>query len=188
MASDWDALLVDDAWDDRPYDPDDRAAFDDEPLDSLVMEARDRLNCIGLFAAAAVVFALALLVVQTRDPILDPTAGYIGALLLGASAGLMATMLFWLVVFARHRRIAYRGDWARAIRRGGWVVPRDRPVRRPPPQQGLLAGDRPVHPRARRGRGGDALGRALRSRTNLGGALCPAAPCRASNPPRPTPR
>jgi hypothetical protein len=34
----------------------------------------------------------------------------------------MATMLFWLVVFARHRRIAYRGDWARAIRRGGWVV------------------------------------------------------------------
>lgn len=121
MASDWDALLVDDAWDGRPYDPDDPAAFDDEPLDSLVMEARDRLNCIGLFAAAAVVFALALLVVQTRDPILDPTAGYIGALLLGASAGLMATMLFWLVVFARHRRIAYRGDWARAIRRGGWV-------------------------------------------------------------------
>lgn len=121
MASDWDALLVDDAWDGRPYDPDDPAAFDDEPLDSLVMEARDRLNCIGLFAAAAVVFALALLVVQTRDPILDPTAGYVGALLLGASAGLMATMLFWLVVFARHRRIAYRGDWARAIRRGGWV-------------------------------------------------------------------
>jgi len=121
MASDWDALLVDDAWDDRPYDPDDPAAFDDEPLDSLVMEARDRLNCIGLFAAAAVVFALALLVVQTRDPIVDPTAGYIGALLLGLSAGLMATMLFWLVVFARHRRIAYRGDWARAIRRGGWV-------------------------------------------------------------------
>ena len=121
MASDWDALLVDDAWDGRPYDPDDPAAFDDKPLDSLVMDARDRLNCIGLFAAAAVVFALALLVVQTRDPILDPTAGYIGALLLGASAGLMATMLFWLVVFARHRRIAYRGDWARAIRRGGWV-------------------------------------------------------------------
>ena len=121
MASDWDALLVDDVWDGRPDDPDDPAAFDDEPLDSLVMEARDRLNCIGLFAAAAVVVALALLVVQTRAPNVDPTAGYIGALLLGLSAGLMATMLFWLVVFARHRRIAYRGDWARAIRRGGWV-------------------------------------------------------------------
>ena len=24
-------------------------------------------------------------------------------------------------VFARHRRIAYRGDWTRAIRRGAWV-------------------------------------------------------------------
>jgi len=121
MASDWDALLVNDGWDGRPHDPDDPAAFDDEPLDSLVMEARDRLNCIGLFSAAGVVFALALLVVQTRDPVLDPTAGFIGALLLGLAAGLMATMLFWLVVFARHRRIAYRGDWARAIRRGGWV-------------------------------------------------------------------
>ena len=47
----------------------------------------------------------------------------------------MATMLFWLGVFARHRRIAYRGDWARAIRRGGWVVPRDRPLRHPPPHK-----------------------------------------------------
>jgi len=118
MASDWDGLRVDDAWDAEPYE---LTAVLEEPLDSLVMEARDRLACIGLFAAAAVVLALALLVVQTRDPILDPTAGYVGALLLGASAGLIATMLFWLVVFARHRRIAYRGDWLRAIRRGGWV-------------------------------------------------------------------
>jgi uncharacterized membrane protein YjjP (DUF1212 family) len=29
--------------------------------------------------------------------------------------------LFWLAVFARHRRIAYRGDWTRAVRRGLWV-------------------------------------------------------------------
>lgn len=98
-------------------------SFDDgdEPLDSLVMEARDRLANIGLFAAGILVFALALLVAQTRDPVVDPSAGYIGALLLGLSFGLFATMLFWLGVFARHRRIAYRGDWARAIRRGGWV-------------------------------------------------------------------
>ena len=27
----------------------------------------------------------------------------------------------WLVVFARHRRIAYAGDWLRAVRRGAWV-------------------------------------------------------------------
>ncbi len=32
-----------------------------------------------------------------------------------------ATPIAWLVVFARHRRIAYRGDWTRAARRGGWV-------------------------------------------------------------------
>jgi hypothetical protein len=118
MASDWDALLVDQPWDDGAGDP---AEYDDEPLDSLVMEARDRLACIGLFAAAVLVFGLALLVVQTRDPVLDPTAGYVGALLLGLAAGLMATMLFWLAVFARHRRIAYRGDWVRASRRGFWV-------------------------------------------------------------------
>ena len=33
----------------------------------------------------------------------------------------LAIPLCWLVVFARHRRIAYQGDWARAARRGGWV-------------------------------------------------------------------
>ena len=95
--------------------------FDDEPLDSLVMEARDRLANIGLFIAGSVVFALALLVAQTRDPVIDPSAGWVGAILLGLSFALFGTMLFWLAVFARHRRIAYRGDWARAIRRGGWV-------------------------------------------------------------------
>ncbi|HEX5015610.1 MAG TPA: hypothetical protein VFV72_15805 [Candidatus Limnocylindrales bacterium] len=92
-----------------------------EPLDSLVMEARDRLTNIGLFVAGSVVFGLALLVAQTRDPVVDSSAGWIGAILLGLSFGLFGTMLFWLGVFARHRRIAYRGDWARAIRRGGWV-------------------------------------------------------------------
>ena len=108
-----------------PDDADEAWALDpadlDEPLDSLVMESRDRFACIGLFLAAVVVFGLALLVAQTRDPLIDPAAGYVGAILLGLSAGLLATMLFWLVVFARHRRIAYRGDWTRAIRRGGWV-------------------------------------------------------------------
>jgi len=29
--------------------------------------------------------------------------------------------LFWLAGFARHRRIAYRGDWLKAIRRGAWL-------------------------------------------------------------------
>ena len=48
--------------------------------------------------------------------------GFLGAGLIGLALGLTATPLFWLSVFARHRRIAYRGDWVRAIRRGAWVA------------------------------------------------------------------
>ncbi len=86
------------------------------------MEARDRLANLGFFAAAGVVWILVALVVTTRDPRVDPAAGYIGALLMGLAIGLTVVPLFWLAVFARHRRIAYRGDWTRAIRRGGWVA------------------------------------------------------------------
>jgi hypothetical protein len=35
--------------------------------------------------------------------------------------GITAIPLFWLAVFGRHRRIAFRGDWVRAARRGAWV-------------------------------------------------------------------
>ena len=94
----------------------------DQPLDSLVMEARDRLANLGFFAAAGVVWVLVALVVTTRDPRIDPGAGYVGALLIGLALGLMMVPLFWLAIFGRHRRIAYRGDWTRAIRRGGWVA------------------------------------------------------------------
>lgn len=90
-------------------------------LDFLVMEARDRMANLGFFAAAGMVWVLVGLVVTARDPRLDPVAGYIGALLIGLALGLMTVPLFWLTVFGRHRRIAYRGDWTRAIRRGGWV-------------------------------------------------------------------
>jgi hypothetical protein len=93
-----------------------------QPLDSLVMEARDRLANLGFFAAAGVVWVLVALVVTTRDPRIDPGAGYVGALLIGFALGLMMVPLFWLAIFSRHRRIAYRGDWTRAIRRGGWVA------------------------------------------------------------------
>ena len=85
------------------------------------MEARDRLANLGFLAAGGIVFVLVALVFTTRDPTIDPGAGYLGALLLGLAFGLLTTSLFWLVVFGRHRRIAYRGDWPRAIRRGGWV-------------------------------------------------------------------
>jgi hypothetical protein len=86
------------------------------------MEARDRLTNLALFAAAALVWILVGLVVTTRDPRIDPGAGFVGAILVGLAVGLTAMPLFWLSVFARHRRIAYRGDWIRAIRRGAWVT------------------------------------------------------------------
>ena len=76
---------------------------------------------LGFLAAGGIVFILVALVFTTRDPTVDPGAGYLGALLLGLALGLVTTSLFWLAVFGRHRRIAYRGDWPRAIRRGGWV-------------------------------------------------------------------
>jgi hypothetical protein len=103
--------------------PDDDGPTDEpDTIDSLVMEARDRLTNLGFFAGAGIVWILVALVVTTRDPRLDQTAGYVGALLIGMAIGLTVVPLFWLGIFARHRRIAYRGDWTRAIRRGGWVA------------------------------------------------------------------
>ncbi|HXI80649.1 MAG TPA: hypothetical protein VNM34_07505 [Verrucomicrobiae bacterium] len=86
------------------------------------MEARDRLANLGFFASAAVVWVLVALVVTTRDPKIDAGAGYIGALLIGLALGLTMIPLFWLAIFGLHRRIAYRGDWTRAVRRGAWVA------------------------------------------------------------------
>jgi hypothetical protein len=85
------------------------------------MESRDRLANLALFGAAAVVWILVGLIVTSRDPLVDPTAGFVGAVLMGLAVGLTVIPLFWLAVFARHGRIAYRGDWLRAVRRGGWV-------------------------------------------------------------------
>ena len=85
------------------------------------MEARDRITNLGLLAAAGVAWVLVALLVTSRDPYADPVAGYLGALLIGLAIGLTATPLAWLVVFARHRRIAYQGDWLRAARRGAWL-------------------------------------------------------------------
>ena len=86
------------------------------------MEPRDRAINLTFFGAAVVVWLLVAVVLTTRDPLLDPSAGYVGALLMGLALGLTTVPLFWLAVFGRHRRIAYRGDWPRAVRRGGWVA------------------------------------------------------------------
>ncbi len=85
------------------------------------MELRDRLANLALLVVAGVAWGLVGLLVTTRDPVTEPEAGVLGALLIALAAALTATPLFWLAVFARHRRIAYRGDWFRALRRGGWV-------------------------------------------------------------------
>ena len=92
-----------------------------EALDSVIMEARDRMMNLGFFAAALVVWVLVGLVVVTQDPIKDPGAGFLGAILMGLAVGLTMIPLFWLTAFARHKRIAFNGDWIRAIRRGAWV-------------------------------------------------------------------
>lgn len=105
------------AWRIPPWAPDNRS----EGLDSLVMESRDRLANLGFFAAAAVVWLLVGLVLTTRDPIADAGAGFIGAALIGLAVALTLVPLVWLTVFGRHRQIAYRGDWLRAIRRSSWV-------------------------------------------------------------------
>ena len=86
------------------------------------MAVRDRLANLAILAAAIAAWALVGIVVTSRDPRLDPGAGFIGALVIGLATGLTTVPLFWLAVFARHRRIAYRGDWFRAARRGGWVA------------------------------------------------------------------
>ena len=85
------------------------------------MEARDRLSNFAVLGAAVLVWVLVALIVTTRDPVAEPVAGFIGAALIGLAVALTLTPLFWLVVFARHRRIAYKGDWTRAVRRGGWA-------------------------------------------------------------------
>ncbi len=85
------------------------------------MERRDRLANIGLLLAALAAWTAVAFVVLTQDPIADPVAGFRGAALMGLAAGLTVAPLAWLITYARHRRIAYRGDWLRALRRGGWV-------------------------------------------------------------------
>jgi hypothetical protein len=85
------------------------------------MEARDRRLSLALFGAAAVAWVVVGAIGFLVDPFSSPNAGFLGATALGTATGLNVMPLFWLAEFARHRRIAYRGDWLRATRRGAWV-------------------------------------------------------------------
>lgn len=86
------------------------------------MEPKDRRWNLALFGAALAAWVLVGIIVLTRDPIAEPMAGYLGAVAIGAAVGITTMPLFWLAAFARGRRIAYRGSWTRALRRGGWVA------------------------------------------------------------------
>ena len=80
-----------------------------------------RRVAVTLLGAAALAWLAVVLVGLTVDPSGSPSAALLGAGALGVATGLTAAPLFWLISYARHRRIAYRGDWLRAARRGAWV-------------------------------------------------------------------
>ena len=82
------------------------------------MYPRDRWANIGLIAAAVAAWAALAYVLLTQDPTGNAGVLLTGALILGAAVALTIVPLLWLAGFARARRIAYRGDWARAARRG----------------------------------------------------------------------
>ena len=86
------------------------------------MHARDRRANLALFVAALVAWVAVGVIVLTLDPRGDPAIRYGGAAAIGTAFGLTTVPLFWLAGFARQRRIAYRGDWTRAARRGAWVA------------------------------------------------------------------
>jgi hypothetical protein len=82
---------------------------------------RNRRTALTLLGLALIAWLVVLSIGSTIDPRANANAGFLGSLALGAATGLSATPLLWLISFARHRRIAYRGDWLRAARRGAWV-------------------------------------------------------------------
>ncbi len=82
---------------------------------------RNRRTALALLGVAVIAWLGTLSIGMTIDPIADPNGGLVGAIALGAATALTSIPLLWLISFARHRRIAYRGDWLRAARRGAWI-------------------------------------------------------------------
>ena len=82
---------------------------------------RNRRIALTLLAIALVAWLIVVGIALNVNPLSDPGMGMAGALALGFAAAATAAPIFWLIGYARQRRIAYRGDWLRAIRRGGWV-------------------------------------------------------------------
>ncbi|MGA3030830.1 MAG: hypothetical protein ABSE58_08865 [Candidatus Limnocylindrales bacterium] len=86
------------------------------------MEAKDRFGNLFFIGVAFVAWVAVAQIVTSTYPRENPTNGLVGAGMIGLACGLTAVPLFWLVPFARHRRIALLGDWGRAVRRGAWVA------------------------------------------------------------------
>jgi hypothetical protein len=85
------------------------------------MGANDRLTN-GFFIVAAIVAWISVAQrVTTTSARQNATGDLVVAGLIGLAVGLTSVPVFWLVWFARHRRIALLGDWSRAVRRGAWV-------------------------------------------------------------------
>jgi hypothetical protein len=82
---------------------------------------RNRRIALSLLGIALVGWVVVAVIAVGVNPLTNAGMGLVGALALGFAAAATASPVFWLVGFARQRRIAYRGDWPRAIRRGGWV-------------------------------------------------------------------
>ena len=82
---------------------------------------RNRRTALTLLGVAAVAWVVVAGIAVAVNPLAEPTMGLVGAAALGFAMAVTAAPVFWLVGFARQRRIAYRGDWLRAIRRGAWV-------------------------------------------------------------------
>jgi hypothetical protein len=85
------------------------------------MQARDRLTNCGILGLGLLAWFLVFQLVTTTYPRDDPTTGLVAAGLIGLACCLTTVPVFWLAGFARHRRIAHRGDWGRALRRGAWI-------------------------------------------------------------------
>lgn len=85
------------------------------------MYLRDRVATLILLATAIGAWLAVAFILTTLSPKGDGGVQAIGAAVLGIAATTTITPLLWLVGFARQHRIAYRGDWARAARRGSWV-------------------------------------------------------------------
>lgn len=82
------------------------------------MYERDRLASLVLFCAALGGWLAVAWVLLNLDPAGSPGVLLTGALALGLAVSLTLVPVFFLLGFVFSRRIAYRGDWWRALRRG----------------------------------------------------------------------